>query len=149
MADVSDKSLPPASELISDAREAALSAYAPYSSFFVGAIVLCASGKTYVGCNVENVAYPLGVCAEASAIAAARVAEGDAMKILQIVVYALHKKSKQMPCSPCGGCRQRIAEFGENIEVLFFGPELVQMRLPIKQLLPYSFTFDRNSPGLA
>jgi cytidine deaminase len=145
--------------LVDDAIKAASSAYAVYSDFFVGAAVQCASGKVYLGCNVENSSYPLGVCAEASAISAARVAEGHAMKILTIAVYARKapprrqgettleqfNRGEQAPCSPCGGCRQRIAEFGSDIEVIFSGSGLQQINLPIKELLPYTFSFEKTA----
>ena len=91
--------------LIDDARAVRENAYAPYSKFKVGAAIRAASGKVYVGCNVENVAYPEGTCAEAGAIAA-MIAGGDT----QIMAVAVIADSPQ-PVSPCGGCRQKIAEF--------------------------------------
>ena len=82
-------------------------AYVPYSRFKVGAALMTASGKVYVGCNVENAAYPEGTCAEAGAIAA-MVAGGD-LKVTGVTVVA----DSPLPCSPCGGCRQKLAEFGD------------------------------------
>jgi len=81
-------------------------AHAPYSKFKVGAALRTASGKVFVGCNVENVAYPEGTCAEAGAIAA-MVAAGE-REIAEILVIA----DSPLPVSPCGGCRQKLAEFG-------------------------------------
>ncbi|MFK7879969.1 cytidine deaminase [Roseobacter sp.] len=80
-------------------------AYAPYSEFKVGAAVRAASGTVYVGCNVENVAYPEGMCAEAGAIAA-MVAAGEA-RLVEAYVIA----GSPTPVTPCGGCRQKLAEF--------------------------------------
>ncbi len=83
-------------------------AYAPYSKFKVGAALRSTSGAVHVGCNVENVAYPEGTCAEAGAIAA-MVAAGETA-IAEIAVIADSPK----PVSPCGGCRQKMAEFAEG-----------------------------------
>ena len=91
-------------------REAALAvrenAHAPYSNFKVGAAVRTASGQVFTGCNVENVAYPEGTCAEAGAIAA-MVAAGE-REIVEAYVVA----DADLPVTPCGGCRQKLAEFG-------------------------------------
>lgn len=83
-------------------------AYAPYSGFQVGAAVRTASGAIFAGCNVENVAYPEGTCAEAGAIAAMVAAGGD-RKIVEVLVIA----DSPVPVTPCGGCRQKLAEFGD------------------------------------
>ena len=91
--------------LIEAAREVRKNAWAPYSGFKVGAAIRAASGNLYIGCNVENVAYPEGTCAEAGAIAA-MVAAGET-RIAEIAVIA----DSPTPVAPCGGCRQRIAEF--------------------------------------
>ena len=80
-------------------------AYAPYSHFKVGAAIRATSGQIYTGCNVENVAYPEGTCAEAGAIAA-MVAAGET-RIIELLVIA----DSPAPVPPCGGCRQKIAEF--------------------------------------
>ncbi|MEM6375914.1 MAG: cytidine deaminase [Pseudomonadota bacterium] len=98
--------------LLEEARRVRENAYAPYSGFQVGAAVRGASGAIYVGCNVENAAYPQGLCAEAAAIAA-MVAAGEA-ELVEIAVIA----DSATPISPCGGCRQKLAEFGApEIEV--------------------------------
>ena len=80
-------------------------AYAPYSRFKVGAALLADDGAVYSGCNVENVAYPEGTCAEAGAIAA-MIAGGDT-EITEVCVIA----GDGAPTPPCGGCRQKLAEF--------------------------------------
>lgn len=81
-------------------------AHAPYSGFKVGAALRGASGQVFVGCNVENAAYPEGTCAEAGAIAA--MVAGGETTIAEIVVIA----DSPTPVAPCGGCRQKLAEFG-------------------------------------
>jgi cytidine deaminase len=135
------KSLINSAALMDVAKNAAEAAYAHYSKLFVGAALLCTNGKIYRGCNVENIAFPLGTCAEQAAIAAARLAEAETMKIRAIAIYARRSKSSHVACSPCGGCRQRIAEFGLDIPVLFYRTGTVLIELPIKELLPYSFKF--------
>ena len=82
-------------------------AYAPYSKFHVGAAIRGVSGQIYAGCNVENAAYPEGTCAEAGAIAA-MVAAGE-KEIAEVFVIA----SGPDPVAPCGGCRQKLAEFSK------------------------------------
>ena len=95
---------------MTDLRDAALAvrerAHAPYSGFKVGAAIRGASGAVHVGCNVENVAYPEGTCAEAGAIAA-MVAAGET-RLAEVYVVA----GSPEPVPPCGGCRQKLAEFG-------------------------------------
>ena len=91
--------------LLEAATAARENAYAPYSRFKVGAALRTATGAVHVGCNVENAAYPEGTCAEAGAIAA-MVAAGET-RIAEILVIA----DSPEPVPPCGGCRQKIAEF--------------------------------------
>jgi cytidine deaminase len=91
--------------LLSLATAARENAYAPYSKFKVGAALRTASGAIYVGVNVENVAYPEGTCAEAGAIAA-MCAAGE-YTIAELLVIS----DSPTPVTPCGGCRQKIAEF--------------------------------------
>ena len=93
-------------DLFAAARLAFERAHAPYSGFHVGAAVRGASGKVYAGANVENASYPEGNCAETSALAAL-VAAGE-RRITEALVMA----EGAAPCTPCGGCRQRLAEFG-------------------------------------
>ncbi len=91
--------------LIDAATEVRQNAYAPYSAFKVGAALRSVEGRVYRGCNVENVAYPEGTCAEAGAIAA-MIAAGDT-QIAEMAIIA----DSPTPIPPCGGCRQKIAEF--------------------------------------
>ncbi|WP_170782764.1 cytidine deaminase [Ruegeria lacuscaerulensis] len=109
-------------------------AYAPYSNFKVGAAIRSASGVIYSGCNVENVAYPEGTCAEAGAIAA-MVAAGE-QELTEIYVVA----SSPQPVPPCGGCRQKLAEFGKReVKVTLASVEGAEMETTIGDLLPGAF----------
>src|ERR1700743_3029510 len=94
-------------------------AYAPVPAFHVGAALRTEAGGTYVGCNVENSAFPVGGCAERHAIAAAVAAEGHAMRVTSIAVIALDPIGAPVPCAPCGACRQAIIEFGPGADVTF------------------------------
>ncbi len=115
-------------------------AYAPYSNFAVGAAIRSAKGAIYSGCNVENASYPEGCCAETSAIAA-MVAAGE-RQIVEVVVCA----DSEAPVSPCGGCRQRLAEFGRaDTVVRAAGPRGTRARWTLGELLPAAFALeDRN-----
>ena len=93
--------------LLAAAREAFANAYAPYSGFSVGAALRTVDGAVFVGCNVENVAYPEGTCAEAGAIAAMCAAGGRRIAALAVIADGPE------PVAPCGGCRQKIAEFAD------------------------------------
>ncbi|AMJ46138.1 cytidine deaminase [Cereibacter sphaeroides] len=109
-------------------------AYAPYSRFKVGAALRTASGAVHAGCNVENVAYPEGTCAEAGAIAA-MVAAGET-RIAEILVIA----DSPEPVPPCGGCRQKIAEFaGPEVPVTLCTIDGQSLRTSVADLLPGSF----------
>ena len=126
--------------LIAAARAVRENAHAPYSKFKVGAALTAVSGAVYVGCNVENVAYPEGTCAEAGAIAA-MVAAGDTA-IKEIAVIADSPK----PVSPCGGCRQKIAEFAEgDVKVTLATIDGIVHETTIAALLPGSFDADYMS----
>jgi cytidine deaminase len=112
-------------------------AYAPYSKFKVGAAVRTPSGAVFVGCNVENVAYPEGTCAEAGAIAA-MVAAGET-RIAEVLVIA----DSPSPVPPCGGCRQKIAEFaGADVVVTLCTTDGIQRAVTVADLLPGSFSAD-------
>lgn len=120
--------------LLAAARQARTRAYAPYSRFKVGAAILADDDRIYAGANVENAAFPNGVCAETSAISA--MVLGGAKKIRAIAVVAGGPK----PVSPCGGCRQRIAEFADpETPVHICGPDGLRKTLTIAELLPESF----------
>ncbi len=110
-------------------------AYAPYSRFKVGAAIRGASGQVYAGVNVENVAYPEGTCAEAGAIAA-MVAAGE-LKIAEVLVIA----DSPTPVPPCGGCRQKIAEFAaQDVLVTLCTTDGKQKVMTVAELLPGVFT---------
>jgi cytidine deaminase len=110
-------------------------AHAPYSKFKVGAAIRTATGKIFVGCNVENIAYPEGSCAEAGAISA--MIAGGEKQIEEIIVVA----DSPVPVSPCGGCRQKIAEFSSaGTSVLIAGLDGEVSRKTIGELLPDAFT---------
>ncbi len=116
-------------------------AHAPYSRFKVGAAVRSANGKVFTGCNVENSAYPEGVCAEAGAIAA-MIAAGE-KRIEQVCVVA----DSPVPIAPCGGCRQKIAEFASPyVEVILADLEGETKRITIGELLPHAFS-NSHLPG--
>jgi len=132
--------------LIAAAEQAMARAYAKYSGFQVGAAVVTARGGLFVGCNVENISYPLGMCAERNAIAAAVAAEGAAMRLVRIAVRA-ESQGVPQPCTPCGACRQVILEFGSDAEVLYRGADLTLMRIAARELLPHAFTFDPPARG--
>lgn len=120
--------------LFGAARTVMTSAYAPYSGFPVGAAIRTGTGKVYVGCNVENVAFPQSSCAEASAISA-MVSAGET-QIAAIAVVA----AKLPLITPCGGCRQRIAEFATAGTPVILGDlEGPRKAVTIGDLLPASF----------
>lgn len=120
--------------LLDAAREVRERAYVPYSKFKVGAAVRGASGAIHRGCNVENVAYPEGTCAEAGAIAA-MVAAGET-ELIEVAVIA----DAPAPCPPCGGCRQKLAEFGRpETPVLLATTSGLTLATTIGELLPGRF----------
>ncbi|MGL4321349.1 MAG: cytidine deaminase [Paracoccaceae bacterium] len=110
-------------------------AYAPYSRFEVGAAIRSTSGAVYQGVNVENVAYPEGTCAEAGAIAA-MIAGGDT-RIAEVCVIA----NSPQPVPPCGGCRQKIAEFADpSVKVTLCTTDGASLTMTVAELLPGVFT---------
>ena len=122
-------------DLVKAAAEVRERAWVPYSRFKVGAAIRAASGQVYLGCNVENVAYPEGTCAEAGAIAA-MVAGGDT-RIAEIAVIA--DSAEPVPC--CGGCRQKIAEFaGGEVRVTLATVDGKTRTLTVAELLPGVFS---------
>lgn len=126
--------------LLDTARAVRENAYAPYSKFKVGAALRAASGAVYGGCNVENVAYPEGTCAEAGAIAA-MIAGGDT-RISEIAVIA----DSPQPISPCGGCRQKIAEFANgDVVVTLHTSDGARLETTVASLLPGVFDADYMS----
>lgn len=120
-------------------KEAALAvrakAYAPYSGFQVGAAIRGASGAVYAGCNVENVAYPEGTCAEAGAIAAMVAAGETALNEVYVVAES------PAPVPPCGGCRQKLREFGAGgVKVTMATTTGTEKVMTLDELLPGVFT---------
>lgn len=110
-------------------------AYAPYSGFQVGVALMSSSGEIYTGVNVENAAYPEGTCAEAGAIAR-MIAAGD-RKITAVYVVA----DGAEPLPPCGGCRQKLAEFSApDVPVTMATISGIEKTLTVAQLLPGAFT---------
>ena len=122
-------------QLIVEAREARKRAYAPYSGFKVGAALRSRSGAVFRGCNVENISFGAGICAERGAILRA-VAEGLRPGQLQsVAVYTIAESATP----PCGMCLQVLQEFGENPEVLLGNPRGVRV-LNLRDLLPLPFS---------
>ena len=111
-------------------------AHAPYSNFKVGAAIRDGDGQVHVGCNVENIAYPEGTCAEAGAIAA-MCAVGGSRHIIEVVVVA----DSDPAVTPCGGCRQKLAEFA-NQDATIHLADLKSVRRSVKlaELLPGAFS---------
>ena len=127
---VSDK------DLIEAASAARSNAYCPYSGYKVGAALVDDRGNMHAGCNVENSAFPEGTCAEANAIAAMIASGGKSIKSIVVV------GGKQAPedCTPCGGCRQKIAEFADNsARIMLVGADESLTTYTIDDLLPKSF----------
>ncbi|WP_272698840.1 cytidine deaminase [Desulfovibrio sp. Fe33] len=121
-------------ELIRMATKARDNAYAPYSGHPVGAALVTEQGRTFSGCNVENAAYPLGCCAEQSAISAMVLAGGGVIRELVVV------GPSDEPCTPCGGCRQRIREFaGPDTIVRACNERGPLLTMTVDELLPESF----------
>lgn len=121
-------------DLLHLARTMMVRAYAPYSKFHVGAAVRDEDGGIHGGCNVENAAYPQGICAEAGAIAAL-VAAGR-KRVLECVVIGPGPEV----ITPCGGCRQKLREFAaDEMKVHLCGPDGLHRTLTLGMLLPMSF----------
>ena len=122
------------SELYRKATTVMDKAYAPYSKFKVGAAILDSSGNFHVGCNIENAAYPIGNCAEASAISAMIASDGKEIKAIAVTGYG------ELLCTPCGGCRQRIREFSVLDIPIIVGNEVeIKKIYTLDELLPSSF----------
>jgi cytidine deaminase len=136
--------LPPElqARLLAAAREARMQAYAPYSKFFVGAAVLDDQGRIHAGCNVENAAYPQGVCAEAGALSAMVLAGGTRVAAVAVV------GAGERWVTPCGGCRQKLREFAAPATpVLIADADRLHTLLTMDQLLPHSFGPDHLNPA--
>jgi cytidine deaminase len=121
-------------DLLEAARAARRNAYAPYSHFHVGAAVLAENGRVYGGCNMENAAYPEGVCAEGVALGA--MVLGGGRKVRRVAISA-GPAGQVHPTLPCGGCRQKILEFaGPDTTVVIDG---AARTYTLAELLPAPF----------
>jgi cytidine deaminase len=121
-------------ELFEAAREAMARAYAPYSKFPVGAAIRADDGSVYVGANIENISFPQGWCAEPTAIGAMIMGGGNRIEEI----------AEKLPlCTPCGGCRQKIAEFASaDTRIYLCDDQGVQKTVTMAELLPYAFETD-------
>jgi cytidine deaminase len=134
-------------ELVEAAMEAALNAYAPYSKFRVGAAIVLESGKIISGSNVENAAFPSGICAERSALSNT-VSNHKNDKPVALAVAAMNEQGlTNEPVTPCGNCRQVIAEeesrIGKQIKIILAGKTKVYVIESVSSLLPLQFN-NRN-----
>ena len=121
-------------ELFEAARDAMAKAHAPYSKFPVGAAIRAEDGKIYTGANIENLSFPEGWCAETTAIS--HMVMAGQRKIMEVAVIA----EKLALCPPCGGCRQKIAEFASADTKIYLCDEAgVQKVMTMDELLPFSF----------
>ena len=118
--------------LVEAARRAQQRAHAPYSRYRVGAALEAEDGSVHVGCNVENASYGLGMCAERVAVGAAISAGARGFRRVVVV------SDSEPPASPCGACRQVLAEFSLDAEVLAVGPKSSR-RWAVRELLPDAF----------
>ena len=108
--------------------------YSTYSKFKDGVAILDENGKYHVGCNIENAAYPIGNCAEASAISAMIASNGNRIIAISVTGYG------NLLCTPCGGCRQRIREFASlNVPIIVGNEKEIKKIFTLEELLPYSF----------
>ena len=124
--------------LLHAARAAQLKAYAPYSRYLVGAAVLDDEGRIHAGCNVENAAYPEGLCAEASALSAMVLA--GSTRARAVLVVGNGGKNHSAWTTPCGGCRQKLREFGApDMSVLCANDQTTGPSYTLAQLLPEGF----------
>ena len=122
-------------ELMNMAREASMNAYIPYSHFAVGAALECMDGSVYTGCNIENAALGSTICAERTACVKA-VSEGK-RSFRRIAIYA----DSENWCTPCGACRQFLAEFSPDMEVLCAKAGARYVSYKLSELLPHTFSY--------
>lgn len=119
--------------LVEAALEVRGQAYAPYSGYAVGAALLAADGRVFVGCNVENASYPVGLCAERVALGAAVAGGARAFAALVVATRG------PTPGTPCGMCRQALVELAPDLPVLLVTPEGARAEWSLAALLPGSF----------
>jgi cytidine deaminase len=146
-----DELQPEDRRLLDEALKAAFTAYAPYSGFKVGAAVLLSNGIIVPGSNQENAAYPSGLCAERVAIYSASAGH-PGVRIVAIAVIALHESGSHSPVSPCGDCRQVMAEtehrYSSPLKVIMAGADgTILITKNIGTLLPLMFSAE-NLPSL-
>lgn len=127
------------SDLIGLAKKARENAYAPYSDFKVGAVLLAEDGQVFTGCNVENVSYGDAICAEKVAVIKA-IAEGVS-RFSKLVVLT----DAENPASPCGSCRQILFEFSPNLLVIMANLNGFVKEMNISELLPYAFSLKNTN----
>ena len=122
-------------DLINLAAEVSRKAYVPYSHFPIGAVLVTKSGEIYTGVNIENASFGLTNCGERTAIFKA-VSEGE-REFKELIIYG----QTEQPISPCGACRQVMAEFFEpDLPVILVSKDKSTVVMTVKELLPYSFT---------
>lgn len=128
-----------ADDLFEAARLVQGRAYAPYSNFPVGAAIRAGSGVIYSGCNVENASFPEGWCAETSAIG--QMISAGERQIVEVCVIG----SVEQIITPCGGCRQRLAEFSSpDTKVHAAGPDGIRTTYRMAELLPAAFSLEED-----
>jgi len=127
----------PDQDLVNAASEARSNAYCRYSGYRVGAALVDEKGNVHVGCNVENSAFPEGTCAEANAIAAMIASGGKTINSIVVI----GGEDVVEDCTPCGGCRQKIAEFADaSTRIVLVGADNGLTTYTIDDLLPVSFS---------
>jgi len=126
-------------ELVRRARAVLVHAHAPYSRFRVGAAIEAADGRMFVGTNVESASYGLTICAERMALGAAVAAGAERLTRVAVVTEV------DPPAAPCGACRQLLAEFGLDLEIIAAGPKS-ERRWTLRALLPDAFTRESLAP---
>jgi len=125
-------------DLFAAAAAARVKAYAPYSHFSVGAAILGSDGAIHAGCNIENAAYPEGTCAEAGAIA--HMIMAGITGLAEVAVVGGPEGAAEILCPPCGGCRQKLREFGGlSAKVHLRDADGTVRTLTVEDLLPVSF----------
>lgn len=127
-------------ELLNTALIAREAAYAPYSGFLVGAALLTESGNVYVGCNMENASYSATLCAERAAFAAA-IGAGE-REFAAIAIAGGKGRKADAQTSPCGACRQVMAEFCDKEFAVILGNDEALCRHSLGELLPLSFALE-------